>query len=423
MGAFTNTQPTAPYRGAGRPEATYAIERVIDIAALEMGLDRVAIRRRNLIPSASMPFKTGLVFTYDSGAFETGMDMALEAADWNGFPARRAESLKRGKLRGISITNAIEIAAGPPRTPNEEGAEIRFDSSGEATLLVGSHNHGQGHETAFRQIIHSMLGLDPSRVRVVCGDTDQVGHGRGTFGSRSIIAVGAALDRSATRIIARGKQIAAHLLEAAEADMEFEHGIFRVAGTDRVMRIEDVARASYEPAKLPRGADMGLAASVVMTTDDATFPNGTHVCEVEIDIETGVPAVVSYIVADDVGTVINPLLVYGQMHGGVAQGLGQALGEQVLYDEDGQMVTGSFMDYQMPRADDLPFMPVFSNPVPTAMNPLGAKGAGEAGCVGALAAVIGAVADALDVPHIDMPATPERIWQVLQTKNAPKVAA
>ncbi len=423
LGAFTNTQPTAPYRGAGRPEATYAIERVIDVAARQMGLDPVALRRRNLIAAEAMPFKTGLIFTYDCGAFERGMDMALEAADWPGFAARRAASAKRGLLRGISIVNAIEIAGGPPRTPNEEAAEIRFDASGEATLLVGSHNHGQGHETAFRQIAHSLLGLDPQHVRVVSGDTDVVNHGRGTFGSRSILAVGTVLERSASRIIARGKQIAAHLLEAAEADIEFDAGAFRVAGTDRSVRIEDIARASYEPAKLPRGSELGLSAQAILTPEDATFPNGTHVCEVEIDPETGVAEVVRYTVSDDVGTVINPLLVKGQMHGGIAQGIGQALGEQVLYDEDGQMVTGSFMDYQMPRADDLPNLPVLSNPVPTKMNPLGAKGAGEAGCVGALAVVIGAVADALDVDHIDMPATPERVWQVLQNKNAPKVAA
>lgn len=415
-GVFTHTQPTAPYRGAGRPEATYALERVIDVAALELGLDRVAIRRMNLIPPSAMPFKTGLVFTYDVGEFERGMDMALQAADWDGFAARKAVSRAAGKLRGIGIANAIEIAGGPPRTPNEEGAEIRFDPSGDAVLLVGSHNHGQGHETAFRQVAFSLLGLDPSRVRVVSGDTDLVNHGRGTFGSRSVMAVGTALTRGSEKIIARGRQIAAHLLEAAEADIEFDAGSFSVVGTDRAVRIEAVARASFDLTQLPRGSEMGLGANVVMSTDDATFPNGTHVCEVEIDPQTGVVAVVGYVVSDDVGTVINPMLVKGQMHGGIAQGLGQALAEQILYDEDGQMVTGSFMDYVMPRADDLPNLPVLSNPVPTRNNPLGAKGAGEAGCVGALPVVINAVAHALGVAHIDMPATPERVWRICQNR-------
>jgi carbon-monoxide dehydrogenase large subunit len=311
------------------------------------------------------------------------------------------------------MVNAIEIAGGPPRTPNEEGAEIRFDPSGDVTLLLGSHNHGQGHETTFPQIIHSMLGVDPSRVRVVCGDTDVVAHGRGTFGSRSVIAVGTALNRGAEKIIARGSEIAAHLLEAATADIEFHDGHFRVAGTDRSLRIEEVARASYQLGRLERGSEMGLSVAVVMVADDATYPNGTHVCEVEIDPETGVVEIVAYSASDDVGTVINPLLVKGQMHGGIAQGAGQALGEQILYDADGQMITGSFMDYLMPRADDLPQLPIVSNPVPTRNNPLGAKGAGEAGCVGALAAVMGAVADALDIDHLDMPATPENVWRAL----------
>ncbi len=421
LGAFTHTQPTAPYRGAGRPEATYAIERVIDVAASELGLDRVDIRRRNLITPAQMPFRTGLVFTYDCGDFPRSMDIALQAADWSGYAKRAAASKARGRLRGRGIANAIEIAGGPPRMPNEEGAEIRFDTSGDATLLLGSHNHGQGHETTFRQIAHSLLGLDPKRIRVVAGDTDMINHGRGTFGSRSVVAIGTCLTRGAEKIIARGRQIAAHMLEAAEADIEFEAGAFTVAGTDRSVRIETVARTSFEPAKLPRGSELGLGAQVIMTADDATYPNGTHVCEVEIDPDTGVVEVVSYVVADDVGTVVNPLLVKGQIHGGVAQGLGQALAEQILYDSDGQMVTGSFMDYVIPRASDLPPLPVHSNPVPTSNNPIGAKGAGEAGAVGALAVVMSAVADALGVAHIDMPASPERVWQALQKAPTNKV--
>jgi carbon-monoxide dehydrogenase large subunit len=416
-GAFTNTQPTAPYRGAGRPEATFAIERVIDVAAAEMGLDRVAIRQRNLIPPEAMPFKTGLVFTYDSGDFPRGMELALAASDWAGFAARRAQSEARGMLRGIGIANAIEIAAGPFRAPNEEGASVRFEPDGGATLILGSHSHGQGHETAFRQLAASLLGLAFDRVRVVFGDTDLVPHGRGTFGSRSLVVAGSAMSRAADRIIARGKRIAAHLLEAAEADIAFEAGTFRVAGTDRALRIEDVARAAYTAGKLPKGEEMGLAADVVLTPDEATFPNGCHVAEVEIDPETGVVRVVSYVVVDDVGTVINPLLLKGQIHGGVAQGLGQVLGESIRYDESGQLVTASFMDYQMPRASDLPSMVVESNAVPTSANPLGAKGAGEAGTVGALPVIVNAIVDALSpfgIRHIDMPATPERVWRAIR---------
>jgi carbon-monoxide dehydrogenase large subunit len=417
-GLFTHTQPTAPYRGAGRPEATYALERVIDIAAREMGIDRIALRRRNLIPPEAMPFRTGLVFTYDSGRFAENMDISLRAADWDGFPARRAAAAARGKLRGIGIANAIEIAGGPFKTPNEEAAFIRFDSAGDVTVQLGTHSHGQGHETAFRQIMASCLGVAPDHVRILAGDTDTVPHGRGTFGSRSILAGGTAMLRAAGRVIARGRVIAAHLLEAAEADIAFEGGVFRVAGTDRSLRIEAVARASYVAASLPPDGEMGLAGDAIIAPPEATFPNGCHVCEVEIDPETGSLAVCAYVVADDVGTVVNPLLVKGQIHGGVAQGLGQILMEAIVYEPaSGQLLSGSFMDYAMPRAADLPSIAVLSNPVPTPNNPLGAKGAGEAGTVGALPAIASAILDALaplGVTDIAMPATPERIWQAIR---------
>ncbi len=416
-GVHTHTQPTAPYRGAGRPEASYAIERIIDVAAAEMGIDRVALRRRNLIPPDAMPFKTGLVFTYDSGAFEEVMDKALAAADWAGFPDRRAASARTGKLRGIAVVNPIEIAGGPFRQPNEEGAEIRFDPGGDATLLLGTHSQGQGHETAFRQILLSLLGLDPARVRIVEGDTDLVVHGKGTFGSRSMMAGGAAVARAADRIVEQGSRLAAHLLEAAEGDVRFAEGRFFVDGTDRAVRIEEVAKASYMSARLGPGRDGGLAALAVITPEEATFPNGCHVCEVEIDPETGHVDVVSYLVVDDVGTMINPMLVKGQVHGGVAQGVGQALSETILYDA-GQLVTGSFMDYGMPRATSLPPLGVIGHAVPTLKNPLGAKGAGEAGTVGALPAVLNAVVDALSVhgvTHLDMPASPQRVWQALRS--------
>ncbi|MDO9707504.1 xanthine dehydrogenase family protein molybdopterin-binding subunit [Paracraurococcus lichenis] len=415
-GLFTHTQPTAPYRGAGRPEAIHAMERLVDLAAERLGMDRVALRRRNMIGPEEMPFRTGLDYTYDCGDFPRNLELALEAADWAGFPARRAQSAARGMLRGIGIANAIEIAGGPHRKPLEEGAEIRFDSGGSATLLVGSHNHGQGHETVFRQIVATKLGLAPDRVQIRFGDTDSVAHGRGTIGSRSMMACGAALVGAAEKVIARGRQIAAHLLEAAEADIEFEAGRFRIAGTDRGIDLEAVARQSYLPGALPDGAELGLGAALVTRPGDGTFPNGCHIAEVEIDPETGETRLLAYTVVDDVGTVINPLLLKGQIHGGVAQGFGQVFGEAILY-RDGQILTASFQDYPMPRAADLCAMQVTSNPVPTRTNPLGVKGAGEAGTVGALPALVGAVVDALrpfGVTHLDMPLTPERVWQAIR---------
>lgn len=417
-GIFTNTQPTAPYRGAGRPEATFAIERAIDAAAFEMDLDPVDLRRRNMIPENAMPFNTGFVYTYDSGAFEKSLDMVLEASDWAGFPERRKESERNGKLRGISVVNAIEISGGPFRNPNEEGVEIRFDPGGDATILLGTHNHGQGHETSFRQIAATYLGLDPARVRIIAGDTDAVKHGRGTFGSRSMIAGGTAFVRASERIIERAKEIAGQMLETDATDIEFERGLFSVAGTDRTVRIEEVAKRSYVPGALTVGADYGLSASVIAQATEATFPNGCHVCEVEIEPETGIVAVKNYTVVDDVGRMINPLLVKGQVHGGIAQGLGQALLESVMYEPgSGQMVTGSFMDYGMPRAGIMPPISVLSNDVPTVNNPLGVKGAGEAGTVGSLVGVINAILNALrpvGVRNIDMPATPDRVWRAIE---------
>ena len=416
-GLFTNVQPHAPYRGAGRPEATYALERVIDQAAVELGIDRAELRARNLVPPEAMPFRTGLVFTYDSGDFPANMRMALDAADWAGFAARRVESEARGMRRGIGVANAIEIAGGPAASPNEEGAEIRFDPDGSATIVLGTHSHGQGHETAFRQIAATRLGLDPARVRVVFGDTATAAYGRGTFGSRSIMAGGGAFVRAAERVIARGRPIAARLLEAAEADIVFRDGRFVVDGTDRGVGVAEVAAASFVAAKLPPGSEFGLGASAIVAPGGATFPNGCHVAEVQVDPETGVVSVLRYLVVDDVGTVINPLLVKGQIHGGVAQGLGQVLMEAIVYDAEGQMLTGSFMDYAMPRASDLPCMTVISNPVPTAMNALGAKGAGEAGTVGALPVLMNAVIDALrplGVTDVDMPASPHAVWSAIQ---------
>jgi carbon-monoxide dehydrogenase large subunit len=416
-GVFSNTPPTAPYRGAGRPEATYAIERVIDVAARRLGFDPVELRRKNLIAPEDMPYDTKFVFTYDSGEFERNMDDALALAAWQDFPKRRKAAKKRGRLRGIGIANAIEIAAGPAPAPLPESAEIRFDATGGVTVSMGSHSHGQGHAIAFAQIVADLLGLDPADIRVRYGDTDMLEHGTGTFGSRSVIAGSNALTRSAERLVARGRKIAAVHFEADAGDIAFERGQFAVAGTDRRIGIKDVAKLSYTLRDPSLGGEFGFSEKVIAAPKAATFPNGCHVCEVEIDPETGRCRLVGYVVVDDVGRVVNPLLVEGQVHGGVVQGIGQILLEDIRYDEDGQLLTGSFMDYAMPRAADIPDLVCKTNEVLTQMNPLGVKGAGEAGTVGALAAVINAVVDALSVhgiAHIDMPVTPERIWRAIR---------
>src|SRR3954469_13158077 len=425
LAVMANTNGTAPYRGAGRPEATYVIERLIDDAARELGFDSVELRTRNMIPASAMPYKTALNLNYDCGDFPANQQKALAQTDWAGFPARRDEAKARGKLRGIGIANPIEKAAGP----GQEFAEIRFHPSGNATLLMGSKNQGQGHETTFKQVLNEKLGLDPATVQYIDGDTDRVAFGIGTNGSRSTVIGGSALWMAADKVIAKGRRIAAHLLEAAEADIEFavgpnggeNGGAFVVAGTDRRVSITDVAKATFQVGKLPPGFEGGLYETGTFAPSDTTYPNGSHVCEVEIDPDTGEVEVVSYIVVDDVGTVVNPIGLKGQIHGGVAQGLGQAVMERVVYDrESGQMLSGSFMDYAMPRAADMPFMKVESNPCPTALNPLGAKGAGEAGTVGALPAVVNAVLDALaplGVTQIDMPTTPDRVWTAIRSSK------
>jgi carbon-monoxide dehydrogenase large subunit len=416
-GVFSNTNPTCPYRGAGRPEASYCIERIVDIAAQQLGIDPIELRRRNMIAPEAMPFKTGLVFTYDCGEFEKTMDMVLALGDLKGAKARREAARKSGKLYGIGIASVIEVAGGPAAAPFEEAMEIRFDASGSATLLLGTHSHGQGHETAFRQLANHFLGLKPDQVSLIFGDTDKVFHGRGTFGSRSLSVGGAALQIAAQRIVEKGKQIAAILLEASALDIEFADGAFTVAGTDKSVDLTSVAKASYNLQRMPAGMEIGLDANAVYRPPAGTFPNGCHLCEVEIDRDTGVAEIVHYAVVDDVGTVVNPLLLKGQIHGGIAQGLGQALCENMAYDkESGQLLSGSFMDYCMPRASDFPSIEVASNAVPAKNNPLGIKGAGEAGCVGALPAVMNAINDALlplGIRHFEMPATPERLWQAI----------
>ena len=415
---LSNTNPTAPYRGAGRPEAIYLIERAIEAAAQEMGIDPIELRRRNIIPVSVMPYKTPLGPLYDCGEFEKGMDMALQAADHAGFAARKAESAKRGLLRGFGLANAIEQAAGS----QPEYAEVRFNPSGTAMVLMGTKAHGQGHETAFKQILHQRLGLDPKEVQYIDGDTDRVAFGMGSNGSRSMVIGGSALVMATDKMIAKGKLIAAHMMEAAAADIVFADGKFTVAGTDRAVTLKQVAVASFQPGRVPPGVEPGFYEHATYSPTHETYPNSCHICEVEVDPDTGSVQLVSYLVIDDVGTVINPLTLKGQIHGGVAQGVGQILMEQVVYDpESGQLLTGSFMDYAMPRADTMCDIAVTSKPVPTKHNLLGAKGAGEAGCVGALPAVMIAIMNALaplGVRELDMPATSQRVWQAIQDARA-----
>jgi carbon-monoxide dehydrogenase large subunit len=413
-GMLTNTHCTSPYRGAGRPEASYMIERLIDIAADEMKIDPAELRRRNTIPPSAMPYKTPLTFTYDSGRFEENMDRAMKLGDWAGFEARRKESAKRGLLRGIGLSNTIEQAA----DPTYETAEIRFDPLGGMTFVTGSISHGQGHATIQTQILVDRLGVDPDAIKFVQGDTEAVAFGMGTGGSRSTTMSGGAIVMVADKIISKAKKLAAHMLEASEGDMEFKDGRFGIAGTDRGIGIHDVAKAAFKVDKLPPGMEPGLYETATYRATSGNFPNGAHVCEVEIDPETGITDVVRYSVVDDVGTVINPMLVKGQIMGGIAQGLGQVLMEDKAYDpQTGQVISGSFMDYAMPRAEHFCPLVVEDNPVPTPTNPLGVKGAGEAGTVGSLSAGVNAIVDALSalgIRHIDTPCTPFKVWQAIE---------
>ncbi|MCY4551776.1 MAG: xanthine dehydrogenase family protein molybdopterin-binding subunit [Defluviicoccus sp.] len=419
-GMFTNTFCTSPYRGAGRPEASTVLEQLIDEAARRLRLDAAEIRRRNTIPADAMPYRTALTFTYDSGDFERNLDDALALAGYAGFAARREDAAARGKLRGIGISNTVHRAAGL----EIEAAQIRFDASGTATLMVGSVHHGQGHATTFTQIACDRLGLEPGAVRFVSGDTDVVTFGRGSFASRSAALGGSAVALAADRIVDKGRIIAAALLEAAEEDIDFADGVFSVSGTDRSVGIADIARAAYAPRDLPLDIEPGLDEMAMFRPGALTFPNGCHVAEIEIDPETGAVEIAGYAVVDDFGTILNPLLLEGQIHGGLAQGIGQALMEDVAFDPaTGQLLAGSFMDYCMPRADDLPSYVAAFNELPTAVNPVGVKGAGEAGAVGALPAMMNAVVDALaplGVEHVQMPATPERIWRAIRTARDQK---
>ena len=415
IGVFTNTAPVDAYRGAGRPEAAYMIERLVDKAARELGVAPDELRRRNFIARSQLPFKTPTGQVYDSGDFAATMELGLKNADWAGFEPRRASSPRRGKLRGIGLAHYIEVCGGAPG----ETAQLRVDASGGVTVLIGNHSNGQGHETAYAQLVTEKLGVSFEQIRVVQGDTDLAVYPGGTGGSRAASVGGSAIWGACDRIIAKGKKFAANALETSEADIEFKNGTFTVVGTDKSKSFEDVAKAAFDMGKLPTGLSPGLDETSNMNPAAATYPNGAHVVEVEIDEATGQTEVVRYTITDDFGRVINPMLLAGQVHGGTAQGIGQALLERTLYDPDtGQLLTGSLMDYCMPRAADVPSIAFnYTEAHPTTANPLGVKGCGEAGAIGAPPAVINAVVDALSpfkVMHVDMPATAEKIWRAMR---------
>ena len=428
-GVFTNTAPVDAYRGAGRPEAAYVVERLVAAAAREMGISQVDIRRRNFI--TSFPYQTPVALQYDTGDFHACLDGALELADVAGFPARREQAQQRGKLRGLGYSTYIEACGLAPsniagalgaRAGLYEVGEIRVNPTGSVTVFTGSHSHGQGHETTFAQVVAQRLGMDIDQIDIVHGDTGRVPFGMGTYGSRSLAVGGSAIMKALDKIEAKGKKIAAHLMEAADADIEFADGKFSIAGTDRSIPFSQVAFAAYVPHNYPLDKlEPGLDETAFYDPTNFTYPAGAHICEVEIDPETGVVQVVAMTAVDDFGRLINPMIVAGQVHGGLAQGIGQALYENCVYDRDSaQLLSGSYLDYCMPRADDLPSFRVGNRVTPCTHNPLGVKGCGEAGAIGSPPAVINAIIDALaplGVTDMEMPATPERVWSAIQNAS------
>ena len=425
---FTNTVPVDAYRGAGRPEATFLLERLVDAVARELGMDRVAIRRKNFIPRDAFPYQTPVALQYDSGDYFATLDAAMKAADWEGFSARKAAAAKRGKLRGIGISTYLEACGIAPsklvgqlgaRAGLYEVANVRVHPTGSITVFTGTHSHGQGHETTFAQLVADQLGVPLSQVDIVHGDTSKIPFGMGTYGSRSLAVGGSAMVKAMDKIIAKGKKIAAHLLEASAGDIEFKNGVFSVAGTDRSKTLGEIALTAYVPHNYPiEEIEPGLDETAFYDPANFTFPGGCHICEVEIDPETGVTTVINFNAVDDVGRVVNPMIVEGQVQGGVAQGIGQALLENAAYDASGQLLSGSFMDYTMPRADDLSNITVGTENTMCTHNPLGSKGCGEVGAIGSPPAVIGAVCDALGIRHMNMPATPEKVWAIINGRSA-----
>lgn len=419
--AFTNTAPVDAYRGAGRPEASYLLERLVEIAAGEMNLSPAEIRRRNFI--TEFPYQTPVALEYDTGGYDASLTRALEMADWDGFAIRKAEAEFRGKKRGIGISCYIEACGiAPSQVAGALGAgvglwesgEIRVNPTGSVTVLTGSHSHGQGHETTFAQLVSSRLGIPIEDVEVIHGDTGKLDFGMGTYGSRSLAVGGSALSRAADKIVTKGRKIAAHLMESTEEDIDFDDGEFRVRDSNLSKTFQEIAFAAYVPHNYPLDElEPGLAEKAFYDPGNFTFPSGAYVCEVEVDPETGVTEIVKFTAVDDFGNVINPMIVAGQVHGGLAQGIGQALLENCVYDDTGQLLTGSYMDYCMPRADDLPDFDVDTTVTPCTHNPIGAKGCGEAGAIGSPPAVINAITNAIGVRELDMPATPERVWRAL----------
>jgi carbon-monoxide dehydrogenase large subunit len=410
---FTNTVPVTAYRGAGRPEGNYYMERLIDTAAREMGIDPVELRRRNHVQPEQIPYKAPSGSTYDSGNFPAILDKALELADWNGFDKRKADSAKRGKLRGRGIGQFLEVTA----PLQAEYGGVHFEADGGVKILTGSHDHGQGHGTTFAQIVATELGVPFDKIFLMQTDSDQLVSGTGTGGSKSLMCSGTAFVEASAKVIEKGRIIASHMLEAGVEDIGFEAGRFTIAGTDRSISIMDMAQKLNAGAGLPDDAPQSLDVDHVGSAGAATYPNGCHICEVEIDPETGITTVARYSMVGDFGNVVNPIIVQGQVQGGVVQGLGQCLMEETHYGDDGQLLTGSFMDYAMPRADHSPPFAYLSLPDPAKTNPLGAKGCGEAGCAGSMTSIMNAVVDALaefGVTHIDMPATPLRVWEAIE---------
>ena len=412
--AVTNTVPVDAYRGAGRPEAIYLIERLVDKAARELDMDPAEIRRRNFIPPDDFPYRTVTGQVYDSGEYERLLEAALKRADWSGFAGRREDSAAKGRLRGIGLSYYVEICS----AMGGEDTHVRFEEDGTVTVLMGTQSTGQGHETSYGQMVAAGLGVPLERIRVLQGDTKTIPTGQGTGGSRSMAIGGSALTRTVETVVESGKKIAAGLLEADAEDIEFEDGDYRIVGTDRTVALPEVAGASFDDAGRPDGVQPGLASTEHFTPEAGTFPNGCHICELEVDPETGLIEILRYTVEDDVGNVINPLILEGQIMGGIAQGLGQALFEEAVYDHDtGQLQTATFMDYTMPRADRLPGIDFHYTEVPSPRNPLGVKGAGEAGTIGAPPALVNAVIDALSphgIAHLDMPLTPMKVWHAIR---------